>query len=165
MDPVPRKRMAGGLGLRAFVLVVREHEVVAGTVQIEALAEQIERHRRALDVPARPAGTPRRVPRGLARLRGLPEHEVDGRALPLVDIDARAGGVEQLFDRSMRQCAVRRERGHVEVHAAAIDDVRMVRVDELGDELEHARDVLRGVGDVVRFADVEAIHGRPPRVF
>ena len=33
-------------------------------------------HRRALGVPARAAGTPRRVPRGMARLAGLPDGHV-----------------------------------------------------------------------------------------
>ena len=67
------------------------------------LAEQVERHRRALDVPARPARAPRRVPRGLARLRRLPEREVDRAALRFVDLDACAGRLEQLLERAVRR--------------------------------------------------------------
>ena len=58
MHPVPRERMPRRLRLHALVLVVREHEVVAGSVHVEAVAEQVQRHRGALDVPARPPGAP-----------------------------------------------------------------------------------------------------------
>ena len=42
-------------GLRPLVLVVGEREVLAAAVEVEALAEQVERHHDALGVPARPA--------------------------------------------------------------------------------------------------------------
>ena len=43
-----------GLGLRDLVLVVREDEVGAAAVDVEVEPEDLLRHRRALDVPARP---------------------------------------------------------------------------------------------------------------
>ena len=135
VDPVACERVAGGLGLRALVLVVREHEVVAAAVEVEALAEESERHRRALDVPAGPPRTPRRVPRRLAGLRRLPEREVDRVALCLVDLDARAGGLEQLLERAVRQG--RRSDGKVATSKytpplVTVDHVGVPTVDELG---------------------------------
>src|SRR5207253_7547137 len=61
------------LGLRDLVLVVREDVVDNARVQIEALAEVLRAHRRTLDVPAREARAPWRVPHegaaGLALLQ------------------------------------------------------------------------------------------------
>jgi hypothetical protein len=57
--------------------VVREDEVDAAPVDFEDRAEVLLGHRRALDVPAGPAETPRRLPeRVLALLVTLPEGEV-----------------------------------------------------------------------------------------
>ena len=96
VDPVPGEVVAGGSRLRPLVLVVREREVLATAVEVEALAEQVERHRRALDVPSRPAAAPGRVPRRLAGLGRLPEREVHRAALRLVDVDPCAGRLPEL---------------------------------------------------------------------
>mmetsp|Transcript_16336 Transcript_16336/g.41193 ORF Transcript_16336/g.41193 Transcript_16336/m.41193 type:complete len:299 (-) Transcript_16336:40-936(-) len=88
----PRAAVEVRLRLRELVLVVRELEVGAARVEVDGVAEQVGRHRGALDVPPRPAGAPRRGPRGLAALRRLPQHEV-GR-LPLVG--AAVGGERAL---------------------------------------------------------------------
>ncbi len=64
------------LALRDLVLVVRKDVVDAAAVDVEGLAEVLGAHRRALDVPARAARAPGRVPGRLARLGALPEHEV-----------------------------------------------------------------------------------------
>src|ERR1700751_4577116 len=69
--------MPQGARLRDLVLVVRELKVEPAAVDLEARPEVLLRHRRALDVPARPAPPPRRVPpRVLARLVRLPEREI-----------------------------------------------------------------------------------------
>jgi hypothetical protein len=81
VQPVPRERVAGAGRLGDLVLVVREHQVEPAGVQVELLAEVVDRHRRALDVPARPAGSPRRRPGRLPGLGGLPEREVERVAL------------------------------------------------------------------------------------
>ena len=71
------RRMTGvALALTNFCFVVREAEVVTAPVDVELFAEVVHGHRRALDVPARPARAPRRVPRGFARFGGLPQGEV-----------------------------------------------------------------------------------------
>ena len=72
MHPVPREGVArGGLRLGDLVLMVREHQVLAAGVQVEALAQDGGGHGGALDVPAGPAGTDGGVPvRLLATFRG-----------------------------------------------------------------------------------------------
>ena len=63
VHPVPREGLVGrGLALRNLVFVVRKHQVFAARVQVEALAQVLHRHRRALDVPAGPAAADRAYP-------------------------------------------------------------------------------------------------------
>ena len=86
----------------------------------KCLAEQRLAHRRALDVPARPAGAVGARPLGvfgLARLRRLPQHEVERVLLAVEHGDALAGA--QLVDRLARELAVAGELAHREVHVAA----------------------------------------------
>src|SRR5438552_3529127 len=92
VHPVADDRMAERpLGLRDLVLVVREDVVDTARVKIEALAEVLRAHRRTLDVPAREARAPWRVPHeGAPGLALLPEREVGGVALLRVDLDAHA---------------------------------------------------------------------------
>ena len=92
MEPRAHERLAGGgLGLGDLVLVVREDEVDAAGVDVEARPEVAHAHRRALDVPARPALAEGRRPAGLARLGALPEREVAHVVLVvLVGLDALA---------------------------------------------------------------------------
>mmetsp|Transcript_26406 Transcript_26406/g.82326 ORF Transcript_26406/g.82326 Transcript_26406/m.82326 type:complete len:207 (-) Transcript_26406:147-767(-) len=80
---VAERRAVRRLGLGDLVLVVREDEVDAAGVEVQRRPEVALRHRRALDVPARAAGAPRRVPGDLAVriLARLPEREVLRRAL------------------------------------------------------------------------------------
>ena len=64
---IARELVAERARLRELVLVVREDEVEPAAVDLEHRPEQLLRHRRALDVPARPAAPPRRVPRTCPR--------------------------------------------------------------------------------------------------
>ena len=50
------------LALRNLVFVVREHQVFAARMQVEAVAQKFHRHRRALDMPAGPAAANRAYP-------------------------------------------------------------------------------------------------------
>ena len=52
----------GGLALRDLVLVVREHQVFAAGVQVEAVAQVLHGHGGALDVPAGTAAADGRIP-------------------------------------------------------------------------------------------------------
>src|SRR5436190_5717578 len=64
VEPVLHKTLAFGLNARAFALrdfifVMREHQVLAAKVQIEAGAEDFHAHRAALNVPAGAPFAPR----------------------------------------------------------------------------------------------------------
>ena len=59
MDPVPREVASQCDRLRPLVLVMREHQVESAAMQVEAVAQDVERHHDTLGVPARPARTPR----------------------------------------------------------------------------------------------------------
>ena len=116
VHPEARRRAAGGaFGLRDLVLVVRKDQIDAAAVDVDRrLAQQPQRHRRALDVPAGPAGSAAVVPRRLARLGGLPQHEVARVLLGVVvRVHARAG--LDAFVIETRQLAVRRQRRDAEV--------------------------------------------------
>src|SRR5512135_3562714 len=92
MKPVVHKLLAGvSLALRYFVLVVRKDEVFATGMDVEGLAQMLESHRRALDMPARPAGAPWTVPCGFAGFRSLPKREVQRICLALVHFHPRPG--------------------------------------------------------------------------
>ena len=96
------------------------------------------RHRRALDVPARPPRPPRARPRRLAGLRRLPEGEVPGVTLPLVHVDPRPG--EQLIEVLPRVAAVGRKPPHLEVHVV-VHHVGYPSCDQPFDQRHHLRDV------------------------
>src|SRR5262245_58301266 len=81
------------LALRDFVFVMRKDEILAAAVQIERGPAVLHAHRRALDVPARAAGAPGARPGGLARLRRLPQREIERVVLAFVDFHSRAGTV------------------------------------------------------------------------
>ena len=69
-----RTALAGALGLRALVLVVREDEIEAAAVHVEAVAQVLARHRRALDVPAGPPVAPRARARTCPRRASVAFH-------------------------------------------------------------------------------------------
>src|SRR5207248_1515951 len=131
--PDLRERVAEGARLRDLVLVMREHQVEAAAVDLERRPEDLLGHRRALDVPARPAASPRRVPPRVLRLRlvRLPEREV---ALVLLE-RARLLTLLDLVGLLAGETAVLRERRDAEVDVAA-RLVRVPRVDELLDEAD-----------------------------
>ena len=95
---------------------MREDQIEAAAVDIEGLAEMRLAHRRAFDVPARPAPAPRAVPARLIRRRRLPQHEIAGVALVGRDLDPGAG--EHVLAAAARQPAVVRLRGDREQHMA-----------------------------------------------
>ena len=80
-------------GLGDFVFVMGKDKVFAAGVQVEAGAELLHRHDRALDVPAGTAGADGGIPRGFAGLGSFPEGEVAGAVFfVFVDVDAGAVG-------------------------------------------------------------------------
>ena len=152
VEPEARELLAGrAFALRDLVLVMRKHQVDAAGVDVDRrFAEQPQRHRRALDVPAGTAGAAADVPRRLARLGRLPQHEV-ARALlvVLVGIDARAG--LDAFVIEPRQLAVRRQRRDLEVDRS-VARVGMAALAERVDHVGHRLQV-RIVGRARRVFD------------
>src|SRR5205085_1856349 len=92
------------LALRELVLVMRKDQIDAAAMDVEGLAEMRLAHRRAFDVPARPAAAPRAVPARLLRRRRLPQHKIAGVLLVGRDLDAGAG--DQLVAAAPGQPAV-----------------------------------------------------------
>ena len=139
LRPDARELVSERARLRELVLVVREDEVETAAVDLECRPEGVLRHRRTLDVPARPAAPPGRVPRRvLARLVRLPEREVARVLLQrvrllLLDLFRPLAGEPTVL-------RVARD-GEVDV---ALDRVCEVALDQLLDELDDGGDRLRG---------------------
>ena len=118
-------------------------------------AEQLVGHRRAFDVPARPALAPRRRPFRLTGLRLLPQHEVERIAFRFVDCDARARA--QIAQLSAGQLAVVGKAGHRVHHVAVRRHVRVTLGDQLFDHRDDAGHVLRGLRLEVRPQQAEPV--------
>ena len=158
VQPVRRERVPGRARLGLLVLVVGEAQVDAAAVDVEGAAEVLLRHRRALDVPAGPAPSPRRGPRGRRRLGllvALPQGEVARVALaPGVGV---LGGLH-VVDLLPGQLAVRRPGPHVEVDVTrpVLRGVGVAALDQRADQLEHLRHVAGGRRLVGRRQHVQA---------
>ena len=114
-------------------------QIEAAAVHVEVLAQLDMRHGRALDVPARATAPPGRVPGGvLARLRGLPEREVERRALALAGLDA--GSRDQVVGSLTGELAVRRVGGDAEVHVAVAARVGRAALDQALDQRDDLLD-------------------------
>src|SRR5439155_310002 len=109
MHPMLREGAQPGqrLRLRDLVLMMREDEILAATMKIEGGPEVARRHGGALDVPPRPALAPRRLPEGLARLRGLPESEIERAAFFFSRLDS--GARQEILEGLAGELAVRRK--------------------------------------------------------
>ena len=170
VHPVRRERVPGRAGLGLLVLVVREAQVDAAAVDVERGAEVLLCHRGALDVPAGTARTPRRRPGGGRRL-GLLLPALPQREVARVALAARVGvpGGLHVVDLLVRELAVLRPGADVEVDVAGavLGGVRVPAHDQLGDQLDHLRDVAGGAGLVRRRQHVDrgqrlvelAVHG------
>ncbi len=131
-------------------------------MDLEAHAQQLLGHRRALDVPARATPAPGRVPRRvLPLLLGLPEREVQRVLLAIGPFDPLA--LVEVVELAVRERPVVGVGAHAEVDVA-VDRVGGVALDQRGDQRHDPVDRLRGqrlvvgprqaervgVGDVVR---------------
>ena len=133
-----------GERLRRLVLVVGEDQVVAAAVDLERRAEHRLRHRGALDVPARPAAAPRRVPRRvLHRLGRLPEREVERVLLARGALEPLA--LVHVLDVAVRERAVLGQRAHAEVDVA-LGLVGVAALDQRLDQRDDLRHHLRRLG-------------------
>ena len=119
VHPDLRERLpARGQRLRRLVLVVREDQVVAAAVDLEAHAERLLRHRRALDVPTGPAPAPGRVPGGvLDSLWAFQSAKSSGSRLSAAPSMPSPWSI--CLEVAVGERAVLRERADGEVHVAA----------------------------------------------
>ena len=141
------------LALGDLVLVVREFQVVATAVDVEGLAQAAGGHHRALDVPARTTLAPGRSPTRLARLGGLPQHEVQRIFLGLARLDA--GTDAQVLDAPPRQLAVAGEAIDPVVDVAIARGIGVALVDQGLDHGVHAVDMIGGARLLVGLANVQ----------
>ena len=146
----------GAHGLRRLVLVVREDEVGATTVDVDRSAQVAVDHGAALGVPAGTAFSPGARPAGLAGLGGLPEGKVEGVALLVVDLHALAGA--HLVEVAPGEDAVAVVGAHREVHVAVVGHVGVALLDEGLDHLLHCLDLVRGTRANVGVKNPKAMH-------
>ena len=142
MQPdLDERQSLGRLALRDLVLVVREDQVDPTGMNVECGAEVAHAHRGALDVPAGAARAERRLPRGLARLRRLPQDEVADVVLRvLIGLDALPN--PELIRVEPRQPAVGGQGRDPEEDRAVVGPVRVLVFEERRDEVDDLRDVL-----------------------
>ena len=158
MQPVPHPRPAVTevrLALRDLVHVVQLAVVHPAGVDVEVLAEQRHAHHRALQVPARGAPAPRRVPAQHPALAGLlraPQREVGLAAAALHVLEA--GRLQLPFGAHLGQLAVAGVPGGVEVQAGRQLVGEAVGV-QLLRELDHLLDVGAGPRVLVGGQDVQ----------
>ena len=149
VEPMRREVPAArAFALCDLVFVVGENEIHTAGVHVEGIAEVFADHRRALEVPAGPAFTPRGLPEILAILLPprLPQDEV-GNTIFLVLVRIGTGGLRfpevELALVEAGEPAVIRERGDAEIDRAVVGCVGVAFFDEFRDH----RDLLRDVGD------------------
>jgi len=160
VHPVAHEGLTGGrLGLGRLALVVGEDQVGPAPVQVDGGAQLPQGQGRALDVPARPARPPQRVPGRLVGGRGLPQHEVQGIALVgVVGVAAVEGGQAQhLVPVEAGQGAEPLRGRHVEVDGAP-GGVGVVPVQDHADEAPDVGDGRGGPGLAEHGEQVQGLH-------
>jgi hypothetical protein len=131
-------------------------------MDVEMLTEAAHRHRRALDVPARPASPPRRRPLQLTRAGALPQNKITGVALVGFDLDA--GASAQFIEALAREPAIVGETGDIEVDVARRALVCAPASDQGCDQCEHVVNRCGGTRLTIRRQHPECglvlVHGR-----
>ena len=160
VHPEADERLAGqAFGLGDLRLVVREHEVPATAVDREAVAQVLHAHRRAFDVPARPALAPRGWPRRLAVFLRLPEDEIERVVLQWVGREV-ATLVGKLELRDIREPAEVAEPGvvlHVEINVA-VGGISATFREKPFDDLDNVGNVLCRARFVFGWEVVQVLH-------
>src|SRR5581483_5083156 len=158
--PSGERTLPGGrLRLRDLVLVMRIDEVAPAAVDVDAIAEMAERHRRALEMPSGAAGTVPARP-GRTAGDGAPQCEVDRAAAARI---VERGVVLTREDRAHprrtepRELAVPRIARDVVVHAA-VDNVRGAAAPQPLDERAHGGELARRVRQHVGAAPAQRAH-------
>ncbi len=148
-----------GLRLGQLALVMREHQVAAAAVNVDARSEEPQRHGTAFDVPAGPSRSERRVPHRLVGFRRLPQHEVERVALAGVVGGSAPLGCQgpHLLLVETAQSPELRPGGHIEP-GGAVAAVGVASGDKLLDEGDHLVSPVGGPRLGGRRASVERVH-------
>ena len=156
VQPVTGKGSVPLVGLRLgdLVLVMGEDQVAATAMDVEPESQVLDRHHRALQVPARPARSPGAVPVRLARLGSLPEHKVQRVLFALVHLYPRPG--PHLFQGAPGQLAVPGELADREIDIP-VEGVGHLPGQQAAHHLLHLLDVLGGLGMDVRTHHPESV--------
>ena len=161
MHPNPRKRVdiVRSLGLRNFILVVRELQVHAAAMDVNLLAQVSPRHCAALDVPTGTARTPRAFPCRFARFLCLPQREIlrpllkQIRLLPTLN----DGTFHSLFKRAVVQLPIFHRLRNSEVDRTA-RFIRRFLVNQLIDHVDDLINLLTHPRVHIGAAHIEAVH-------
>ncbi len=156
MDPVAGEGLAGeAFALGDLVLMVREDQVVAAAMNINRVAEEMMVHRGAFNMPTRAAGAPGAVPRGLAGFDGLPQREVEGVFLAVIDFLAVTGA--HIVRVASGELAVAGILADAEIDIA-VERISVAFVDEALDDFDNLADFLRGARVEGGGFDVQVLH-------
>ena len=131
-----------------LVLMMRKLEILTAAMNVKARPQQIGTHRRAFDVPARTAVTPRRCPSGFAFLGVLPENKIERIMLGLIDTDTLTG--TQIVERLARKLTVAWKLAYREVHITVGRLVGQPVLFELADQIKHLWHIFRCARLVIR---------------
>jgi len=143
--------------------VVRKDQIHAPGVDVQGFhpktgADLVQRHRRALEVPAGPAAAEGRVPRGahlfVFRRRLLPQGKVP-RVLLGVFVARHTRPDPERAAIELREAAIPGKLGDGEIHRAVVAPVGEIALQEAADERDHRLDVLGGPRVDVRPPDPE----------
>ena len=94
----------GAAALGSLVLMVREDQIPPAAVDVDGFTQVGTDHRRALQVPARPATPPGTIPAWIVFSGGLPQHEVTGMSLVISNFHPSAR--QHVIQAAVRQFTV-----------------------------------------------------------
>jgi len=133
--------MGNRFGLRDFVFVVGEDQVIPAAVDINLFSQVRHIHCRALDMPARTTLAPGTIPGRFAGFGSLPESKIHRMFFAFVHLDARAG-VHGVKPPTRELAIVRFGFDHV-IHVA-IHLVGRTVLNQLADHLNDLRHIFSG---------------------
>mmetsp|Transcript_38830 Transcript_38830/g.93235 ORF Transcript_38830/g.93235 Transcript_38830/m.93235 type:complete len:371 (-) Transcript_38830:334-1446(-) len=160
------------LALGHLIVVVRELQITASTVNIHAVPEHVAGHHRALDMPPWPPGSPWGRPAGLPGFRLFPQSEVV--LMPL--LTGHLGRQRTLTFRDVSSSSLASRGNKLGVVVSFLEVLR-VKVDRpvrsvckafsnrLLDEINNIWDVLRDSCQHISITDLQGPHILKPRHF
>ena len=143
MHPEVREIITGSSRLRQLILMVRETQIQTATVNIETRTQILTSHRRALQVPARTAATPRRLPRSSQRLTlliTLPQGKIT-RVTLTARISIRR--ILHILNALIRQRTILIPRTHIKIHVTRIIQrrIRVATINQTLNQSKHLRNM------------------------